>query len=126
RAAAGTQTRGRDRATMATGVNSLDWHGSVMLPVSLQGFTPPWSIRRNPLPALSLKAGRSLTEQGALHCRAGRPREALPFLEQGLRADPRYGRTVLNWLWLALAHERLGKPEEARRWLGKAQAWLDR
>jgi len=31
----------------------------------------------------------------------------------------------LNWLWLALAHQRLGKAEEARRWLGKAQAWLD-
>jgi hypothetical protein len=32
---------------------------------------------------------------------------------------------VLNWLWLALANERLGKAEEARRWLEKAQAWLD-
>jgi hypothetical protein len=28
-------------------------------------------------------------------------------------------------LWLALANERLGKAEEARRWLNKAQAWLD-
>ena len=33
---------------------------------------------------------------------------------------------MLNWLWLALAHDRLGKAEEARRWLDKAQAWLDR
>ena len=32
---------------------------------------------------------------------------------------------MLNWLWLALANQRLGKVEEARRWLGKAQAWLD-
>jgi hypothetical protein len=32
----------------------------------------------------------------------------------------------LNWLWLALAHQRLGKAEEARHWLGKAQAWLDK
>jgi hypothetical protein len=32
---------------------------------------------------------------------------------------------VVNWLWLALANHRLGKTEEARRWLGKAQAWLD-
>jgi predicted alpha-1,6-mannanase (GH76 family) len=31
----------------------------------------------------------------------------------------------LNWLWQALAHQRLGKAEEARRWLGKARAWLD-
>ena len=32
---------------------------------------------------------------------------------------------MLNWLWLALAKQRLGKAEEARRWLNKAQAWLD-
>ena len=32
---------------------------------------------------------------------------------------------MLNWLWLALANQRLGKTEEARRWLDKAQAWLD-
>jgi hypothetical protein len=32
---------------------------------------------------------------------------------------------VLNWLWLALSSQRLGKTEEARRWLDKAQAWLD-
>jgi hypothetical protein len=33
---------------------------------------------------------------------------------------------VLNWLWLALANHRLGKPEEARRWLDKSRAWLDK
>jgi hypothetical protein len=32
---------------------------------------------------------------------------------------------VLNWLWLTLAQKRLGKAEEARRWLNKAQTWLD-
>jgi serine/threonine protein kinase/tetratricopeptide (TPR) repeat protein len=68
----------------------------------------------------------SLTEQGALHYRAGRFREAVPLFEQSLRADPKSGRAVLNWLWLALAHQRLGQAAEARRWLGKAQAWLDR
>jgi tetratricopeptide (TPR) repeat protein len=67
----------------------------------------------------------SLAEQGALHYRAGRFQEAVPLLEQSLRADPKPGRAVLNWLWLALAEQRLGKAEEARRWLGKAQAWLD-
>ena len=67
----------------------------------------------------------SLTEQGALAYRAGRFQEAVPFFEQSLQADPRPGRAVLNWLWLALANQRLGKAEEARRWLNKAQAWLD-
>ena len=67
----------------------------------------------------------SLTEQGALAYRAGRFQEAVPFFEQSLQADPKPGRAVLNWLWLALANQRLGKAEEARRWLDKAQAWLD-
>jgi tetratricopeptide (TPR) repeat protein len=67
----------------------------------------------------------SLTALAALHYRAGRFKVAVPLLEQGLRADSKPGRAVLNWLWLALAQHRLGKPEEARRWLVKAQAWLD-
>jgi tetratricopeptide (TPR) repeat protein len=67
----------------------------------------------------------SLTEQGALHYRAGRFQQAVSLFEQSVRADPKPGGAVLNWLWLALAQHRLGKSEEARRRLGKAQAWLD-
>jgi tetratricopeptide (TPR) repeat protein len=67
----------------------------------------------------------SLTEQGALAYRAGRFQQAVPFFEQSLQADPKPGRAVVNWLWLALANQRLGQAEEARRWLDKAQPWLD-
>jgi tetratricopeptide (TPR) repeat protein/tRNA A-37 threonylcarbamoyl transferase component Bud32 len=67
----------------------------------------------------------SLTEQGALAYRAGRFQEAVPLFEQSLKADSMPGRAVLNWLWLALANQRLGKAKEARCWLGKATAWLD-
>jgi serine/threonine protein kinase/Flp pilus assembly protein TadD len=68
----------------------------------------------------------SLTEQGALHYRAGRYKDAVPLLEQSLRADPKSGRAALNWMWLALANQHLGKPGEARRWLDQARVWLDR
>jgi serine/threonine-protein kinase len=67
----------------------------------------------------------SLTQQGALQYRAGHFKEAVALLEQSLRAEPKSGRAVVNWLWLALAQHRLGKPEEARRWLSRAQALLD-
>jgi tetratricopeptide (TPR) repeat protein len=64
----------------------------------------------------------SLTEQGALAYRAGRYQEAVPLLEQSLKADHKPGRAVSNWLWLALAHQRVGKAEEARRWPGLARS----
>jgi Tfp pilus assembly protein PilF len=67
----------------------------------------------------------SLTQRAALQVRAGRPREAVPLLERSLTADGRPGRAVLNWLWLALAYQKLGKAEEARRWLDRAAGWLD-
>ncbi len=67
----------------------------------------------------------SLTQQGALHYRAGRFPEAVVLFEQSLRTDTRPGSAVLNWLWLALANERLGKSEEAHHWLDTATAWLD-
>jgi hypothetical protein len=56
---------------------------------------------------------------------AGRYQQAAPLFEQSLRAAAKLGRAVLNWLWLALAHQRLGKTKEARPWLSKSQAWLD-
>jgi tetratricopeptide (TPR) repeat protein len=67
----------------------------------------------------------SLTEQGALAYRAGRFQASVPFFEQSLRANSQPGTAVLNWLWLALADQRLEKYEDARRWLDKSQAWLD-
>jgi serine/threonine protein kinase len=67
----------------------------------------------------------SLTQRAALCYRAGAFKEAVPLLEQSLRIDPRPGSAMLNWLWLALAEQRLGRPEEARNWLGKAANWLD-
>jgi tetratricopeptide (TPR) repeat protein len=67
----------------------------------------------------------SLTQQAALHYRAGRFDRALPLLEQSLRADQKAGRAVLNWLWLALTCQRLGQHAQARSCLEKATTWLD-
>jgi hypothetical protein len=44
---------------------------------------------------------------------------------RSLRAQPEPGCAVLNWLWLALAHQRLGDSVNARSWLPKASSWLD-
>ena len=67
----------------------------------------------------------SLIEQGALRYRARDFQKAADLLMQSLDADTRPGVAVVTWLWLALVNQRLGKTEEARDWLGKAQRWLD-
>jgi tetratricopeptide (TPR) repeat protein len=67
-----------------------------------------------------------LTERAALLYRAGAFQQAVPLLEESLRlTESKPGRAVLNWLWLALARQRLGQTKEARRWLDRAAKWLD-
>jgi tetratricopeptide (TPR) repeat protein len=95
-----------------------------LAPDSVADAARPGCLARKELTAYAREFW-SLTEQGALHYRAGRFKEAVPLLEQSLRADPLPGRAVMSWLWLAMAEQRLGRAEEARRWLGKAQGWLD-
>ena len=67
----------------------------------------------------------ALTENAALFFRTGQPQSTVLFAERSLAADGRTGRAVVNWLWLALAYQKLGDPDEARRCLGKASSWLD-
>src|SRR5262249_38372516 len=72
---------------------------------------------------------------GAERCGCGRPLPSGPgaaaegvgsaLLHKSLAADDRPGAQVLNWVWLALAYQRLGKPDEALRWLDRANRWLD-
>jgi hypothetical protein len=68
----------------------------------------------------------SQTELAALQYRLGLFEDAVNRLHLSLRPDASPGSAVLNWLWLALAHQRLGETEEARRWLDRAVLWLDR
>jgi tetratricopeptide (TPR) repeat protein len=75
---------------------------------------------------LSPAAFWSITERAAVLYRGDRLERVVPLLEASLKADGgKPGRSVVTWLWLALANHRLGKHEEARRWLEKAAKWLD-
>jgi WD40 repeat protein len=65
-----------------------------------------------------------LNTLGTALLRAGRPEEAVRRLEEALKL---LGRdAILDQLLLALAHQALGRREEARRWLAGAQSWMDR
>jgi tetratricopeptide (TPR) repeat protein len=72
--------------------------------------------------AKSVGEGRHIL--GAALLRAGRPGEAITRFKQSLAAQPDWPGHGLNAYSLALAHRRLGQPEEARRWLDRAERWL--
>jgi WD40 repeat protein/tetratricopeptide (TPR) repeat protein len=57
--------------------------------------------------------------------RAGRFDEAVALLRGSLDRGPDWDRGVLDWLVLAMAHWKLGQPEEARRWLDRAGRWAE-
>jgi WD40 repeat protein/tetratricopeptide (TPR) repeat protein len=59
-----------------------------------------------------------LNTLGAVLYRAGRYQEAVQRLTEGMAADKSEG-LVQDWLFLAMAHHRLGQQAEARRWWAK-------
>jgi WD40 repeat protein/tetratricopeptide (TPR) repeat protein len=62
-----------------------------------------------------------LNTLGAVLYRAGRHRDAIARLREGMAAASSEG-TEHDWVFLALAHHALGEPEEARRWAERARA----
>jgi tetratricopeptide (TPR) repeat protein len=64
-----------------------------------------------------------LSTLGAALYRAGRFGEAVSKLDESLESQG--GRGPLDWLFLAMAHHRLGHTDEAHNWLDKAAEWID-
>jgi WD40 repeat protein/tetratricopeptide (TPR) repeat protein len=72
----------------------------------------------------------ALRNHGAALYRAGQLREALKRLTEAEAAyqpaDEKNHAIAYNWLFLAMAHQRLGHIEEAKKWHDKAVQWIDR
>lgn len=47
-------------------------------------------------------------------------------LEESMRCEPEWPAHAVNWLALSMAHHRLGRADEARRWLGKAVDFIEK
>ena len=94
---------------------------------------PPIAADRDPARAvefaskameLAPKTARYWTVLGVAQYRAGKFNEAVATLNKSvaLHGDDADG---LDFFVLALAHWRLGEPNKARQWHGKAVAWLN-
>jgi tetratricopeptide (TPR) repeat protein len=57
--------------------------------------------------------------------RAGQFERAAEQCQESMRSDPAWGGHVVDWLLLALAHQRLGHAGEARQWRDKAVQWIE-
>jgi hypothetical protein len=75
------------------------------------------AVTRNP------RDPKMLNTLAAALYRAGRFRDAIRRLDEAVTARSR-DDSVFDWLFLAVAHARLGHIEEARRWLDQAERWF--
>src|SRR5207253_3210707 len=69
------------------------------------------------------RSSNSLNTLAAVLYRAGRFEQAVRTLNQGI-AMQKDGGTADDFVFLAMAHQRLGHRAEARRWLGLAVRWV--
>src|SRR5262249_25106086 len=77
------------------------------------------AVQESPTP---LGRAYCLNTLGAILYRAGRYQEALDSLKEGL-AQQKSDGIPHDWVFLAMAHHRLGNAAEARRWLDKLRAY---
>jgi hypothetical protein len=56
--------------------------------------------------------------------RNGRFAKAETLLLDSLHRNPNWEWQILDWLVLSMTKQRLGQPEEARRWLDRAERWV--
>jgi hypothetical protein len=61
---------------------------------------------------------------GLARYRAGRFKESDAGLQASLVRDPRWDGHVLDWLVIAMAQKQLGRPDESRHWLERAETWV--
>jgi WD40 repeat protein/tRNA A-37 threonylcarbamoyl transferase component Bud32 len=97
-------------------VNNVVWI-CAMGPDAVTDFEP---LVRQLAKAIGPKPdANQLNTLGALLYRSGRFEEAVQRLSEGITLRDKVG-TVHDWLFLAMAHQRLGHGDEARKWLDKA------
>ena len=73
--------------------------------------------------AMAPAAGAYWNTLGVAHYRAGDWAAAVDALEESMRL--RSGGDPYDWLFLAMARQRLGDAAEARRWLDRSLAWIE-
>ena len=102
--------------------NDLAWVCTIS-PGAVKDYGPVVQLAEKAV-AKPPKSWAYLNTLGVVLYRAGRFQAAVERFEEGLKIHGK-GGDASDWFYLAMAHQRLGHAEEARRWLDKATQWLD-
>jgi WD40 repeat protein/serine/threonine protein kinase/tetratricopeptide (TPR) repeat protein len=111
---------GRERAPAVA--NTLAWV-CVLGPDAVGDFEQPVRLAQAAL-AGRPKTYAYLNTLGAALYRAGHHQDAVRQLEEAIAVNGGSG-TAGDWVFLAMAHYRLGNAREAKEWLAKMVRWLD-
>jgi WD40 repeat protein/Flp pilus assembly protein TadD len=102
--------------------NTVAWT-CTYAPDAVSDWAPVVDLSEKAL-AANPKDWNYLTTQGAVLYRAGRFDAAIERLGIAIKTYGERG-TIWDWLFLAMAHSRLGHTDEARQWLAKSVQWLE-
>jgi tetratricopeptide (TPR) repeat protein len=115
----------RDRLVAATDWNVTAWNlawDCALGPDALTDWAGPVRlVRQADERALGSAAMRNML--GAILFRAGRHAEAVMALEESIRSNG-LGGNAFDWLFMAMARDRLGQTDQAREALAKALDWI--
>jgi tetratricopeptide (TPR) repeat protein len=104
---------------LASVANNLAWVCSVS-PDAINDYTHPVALAQAVVRAAQSAEAKigALNTLGAILYRAGRYREAIEQLNEGIRLTQGPG-AHLDWVFLAMAHHRLGESEQAHKYLAR-------
>jgi WD40 repeat protein/tetratricopeptide (TPR) repeat protein len=122
RKACATMLQRFGKTTSATTANSVAW-ACVLSPDAVTDLTEPVRVAEKAL-ASDPKNANYLNTLGVALYRARRYDAAVQRLNESIKASGGSGLYV-DWLFLAMAHHRLGHKDEARKWLDKAVQWIE-
>jgi WD40 repeat protein/serine/threonine protein kinase/tetratricopeptide (TPR) repeat protein len=103
--------------------NAVAWV-CVLAPDAVADYGPVLKLAETAVAGNPKSHPNELNTLGAVLYRAGRYRECIARLEERIGYDPK-AAGPFDWLFLAMAHQRLEQPKEAQQWLGKAVEALD-
>jgi tetratricopeptide (TPR) repeat protein len=105
----------------ANDANNLAWI-CALGPNALDDYKTPVALAEKVVKLASPNGKHgALNTLGAILLRAGRAKEAIERLDEGIKANKGEGHQ-LDWLFLAMAHHRVGATAQARRCLDRVNA----